>query len=147
ELPLPAASPHLPSAHAFHDAYRSGATDPVAVTERVFAEARRLASATPSMECLCAIDEAGALRDARASAVRWADGEPLSALDGVPVPIKEEVDLEGIGYRLGTRFVPGATDAHDATVVRLLRAAGAIIVGHTPMTEMGMSPLGGNVHR
>ncbi len=87
------------------------------------------------------------MRDAHASAARWAKGEPLGPLDGVIVPIKEELDLQGIGARLGTSFIPPSQAARDATIVARLRAAGAIIIGHTPMTEMGMSPLGGNVHR
>ena len=147
ELELPATSAVLPGARGWQDRYRDGSTTPVEVTERAFAEARRLENATPTMACLCTPDVQGATRDAEASAERWARGEPLGPLDGVAVPVKEEVDMEGIGYRLGTRFVPPNDAAHDSTVVRRLRDAGAIILGHTPMTEMGMSPLGGNIHR
>lgn len=147
ELSLPASSEILPSSAGWQARFRAGAAKPDVVCERALAEARRLASATPAMTCLCVAAAEGAMRDARASAERWARGEPLGPLDGVPVPIKEEVDIEGIGYRLGTSFIPRSEATSDATVVRRLRAAGAIILGHTPMTEMGMSPLGGNVHR
>ncbi len=147
DLPIPEPSPILPSAAVFQARYRDGLAAPDAVCERALAEARRLGSATPAMTCLCALATESAMRDARASAERWARGEPLGPLDGVPVPIKEEVDIEGIGYRLGTSFIPRSEASSDATAVRRLRAAGAIILGHTPMTEMGMSPLGGNVHR
>ncbi|HJL19343.1 MAG TPA: amidase, partial [Sandaracinaceae bacterium LLY-WYZ-13_1] len=131
----------------FAAAYESGRTDPVAVTERAFAEARRLASATPSMRVLLAEAEESALRDAEASAARWRAGAPRGPLDGVPVPIKEELDVEGFGARLGTTFVPAWPEAPDATLVARLRDAGAVILGPTPMTEMGMSPLGGNPNR
>ncbi|HEY8430775.1 MAG TPA: amidase, partial [Sandaracinaceae bacterium] len=147
DLPLPAASSILPSAAVWQERYRRGDAKPEDVVERAFAEARRLASATPAMTCLCTLAAESAMRDARASTERWARGEPLGPLDGVPVPVKEELDIEGIGYRLGTSFIPRSQAPADATAVARLRAAGAIVLGHTPMTEMGMSPLGGNVHR
>jgi aspartyl-tRNA(Asn)/glutamyl-tRNA(Gln) amidotransferase subunit A len=147
DLPLPEPSGVLPTAAVFQARYEAGDTDPVAVTERAFAEARRLASATPSMRVLCAEARESALRDAEASAARWREGRPRGPLDGVPVPIKEEFDIEGHGARLGTDFVPERRDAGDSTPAARLRAAGAILLGHTPMTEMGMSPLGGNVNR
>ena len=146
ELALPESSAHLPNAAAWQARYRDGLS-PVEVVERLFVEARRLASASPSMAVLCTPDEARAREDAEASAKRFAAGAPLGPLDGIPVPIKEEVDIEGIGYRLGTSFVPPSKASGDSTVVAALRAAGALIVGHTPMTEMGMSPLGANPHR
>ncbi len=147
ELPLPSSSSILPNATAWQARFRDARTTPSAVCERAFAEARRLASATPSMRVLCEPDAEGAMRDAQASAERWAAGEPIGPLDGVAVPVKEEVDIEGIGYRLGTSFIPRSQASSDSTVVRRLRAAGAIVLGQTPMTEMGMSPLGGNVNR
>ncbi len=147
ELGEPAAPTAIPSAAAWHARYAAGDADPVTVTERALAEARRLAAARPTMSCMSVIDDAGAVRDAEASAARWKKGAPLGPLDGVVVPVKEEVDLEGIGFRLGTQFVEPNDAAVDATSVARLRAAGAILLGHTIMTEMGMSPLGGNVQR
>jgi aspartyl-tRNA(Asn)/glutamyl-tRNA(Gln) amidotransferase subunit A len=147
ELPLPEPSGVLPSAAAWQARYRSGDAKPHEVCERALAEARRLASATPSLACLSTPTAERAMRDAAASSERWARGEPLGPLDGVPVPIKEELDIEGAGYRIGTAFIPPSEAAGDATAVARLRAAGAIILGHTAMTEMGMSPLGVNPHR
>lgn len=141
-LPLPAIDrAHTPTAARFTDAYRSGALDPVEVARRCFDASRELASRRPSMDPFLRRDEARALRDAEASAARWRAGKPLGPLDGVPVPVKEEVDLEGHGARVGTAQ-PARTDAKDATVVARLRAAGAIVLGHTSMTEHGMTPLG-----
>ena len=146
-LGVPTPSAVLCSSQTWQARYRDGSADPVSVTERFFAEARRLSSAAPSMACLCAPTETSAMRDAEASAARWKEGAPLGPLDGVIVPIKEELDIEGVGYRLGTAYIAPDSDVLDATCVAFLRAQGAIIPGHTPMTEMGMSPLGGNVHR
>jgi Asp-tRNA(Asn)/Glu-tRNA(Gln) amidotransferase A subunit family amidase len=137
---------HTPTAARFTALYRSGAASPVDVARRCFAASRELGARSPSMDPFLYRDEARALRDAAASAERWKRGEMLGPLDGVPVPVKEEVDLDGQGFRLGAPF-PARTDAVDATVVARLRAAGAIVLGHTSMTEYGMTPLGVNAHR
>jgi Asp-tRNA(Asn)/Glu-tRNA(Gln) amidotransferase A subunit family amidase len=147
ELALPKASSILVSAAQYHERYKKKDAKPDVVCERAIAEARRLASATPAMTCLVEIDAENAMRAAKESAERFARGAPIGPLDGVPIPIKEELDLRGIGFRLGTEFVPKSHAAADASCVAQLRKAGAIILGHTPMTEMGMSPLGGNPHR
>ncbi|AKF04736.1 amidase [Sandaracinus amylolyticus] len=142
DLPLPDVDrAHAPTAARFTALYRSGALDPVEVARRCFEASRSLASRAPAMDPLLYRDEARALRDAEASAKRWRAGQPLGPLDGVPVPVKEEVDLEGHGARLGTAR-PARTDVVDATAVARLRAAGAIVIGQTVMTEYGMTPLG-----
>ena len=59
---------------------------------------------------------------------------------GVPVAIKDDVDVAGEADRLGHRRPRAARSARDAEVVRRLRAAGAIIVGKTLVPEMTMLP-------
>ncbi|MBX3272678.1 MAG: amidase [Sandaracinaceae bacterium] len=147
ELGVPRPPAAIPSVARWHARYAAGEARPVEVVERALAEARRLGAARPTMSCMSVLDDAGALRDAEASAARWAKGAPLGPLDGVVVPVKEEVDLAGLRHRLGTAFIAPSTDAADGTSAARLRAAGAILLGHTLMTEMGMSPLGGNVQR
>ncbi len=139
--------PQIPSSRTWTQRYSSGAATPVEVVERSLSNARNLEGMRPSMNCFTFLDEEGAMRDATASAARWAAGTPLSPLDGVVVPVKEMTDIDGAGGRIGTRFLPERTDATDATSVARLRAAGAIILGLTPMVEMGMSPMGTNPHR
>lgn len=146
-LPLPSiARDHTPTAQRFTDLYARGGLDPVEVARRCFDASRELAARTPAMDPLLYRDEARAMRDAEASAKRWKDNRPLGPLDGVPVPVKEEVDLDGQGARLGLARA-AKTDTVDATAVARLRAAGAIVLGHTSMTEYGMSPLGVNARR
>ena len=60
-------------------------------------------------------------------------------LHGVPVAIKEEVDIAGQVTTFGGRgnVTPAA---RDAEVVRRLRAAGAVVVGRTNMPEFGQWP-------
>ena len=68
-----------------------------------------------------------------------AAGEPLGPLHGVPVAIKEELDVAGCVTTYGGR-ANSTPAAHDGEVVRRLRAAGAVVVGKTAMPEFGSFP-------
>ncbi|QIS09254.1 amidase [Nocardia arthritidis] len=100
---------------------------------------------------LDAIDRASALnafttvlrdaarRDAAERDRARAAGEPLGPLHGIPVAIKDEIDVAGVTTTFGTRANRTPARA-DAEVVRRLRAAGAVIVGKTAMSEFGQWP-------
>ena len=135
------------SALALQAAYKRGSHDPVQITERALAAARSLSNQSPTLGPLSAYDDESAHAAALESRRRFQAGEPLSLLDGVPLAIKEEVNQRGLRARLGTSFLPHDANAEDACAVARLRAAGAIIIGQTPMTEFGLSPLGANQHR
>ncbi|PVZ07631.1 amidase [Actinomycetospora cinnamomea] len=65
-----------------------------------------------------------------------AEGSGEGPLAGVPVGIKDIVDVAGVPTRCGSRALADAPPAAgDAAVVRLLRAAGAVVVGKTVTTE------------
>ena len=79
-----------------------------------------------------------ALADAREADRKRAAGQSLPLL-GIPIAVKDDVDVAGTPTRFGTSgTVPNATA--DAEVVRRLRAAGAIIVGKTNTCELGQWP-------
>jgi aspartyl-tRNA(Asn)/glutamyl-tRNA(Gln) amidotransferase subunit A len=70
-----------------------------------------------------------------------------SALDGLPVSIKDLFDIAGETTLAGSVAREGAAPADaDALIVRRLRAAGAVIIGRTNMTEFAYSGLGLNPH-
>ncbi len=80
-----------------------------------------------------------AVDDARAIDRRIAAGERVGLLAGIPVVVKESIDVAGLASTLGWKRL-NATDGgialvagEDATVVRRLRDAGAIILGKTNM--------------
>jgi aspartyl-tRNA(Asn)/glutamyl-tRNA(Gln) amidotransferase subunit A len=146
DLPLPTARPRALGASTWVTRFAQGTATPLEITERAIAGAKELAGRRPFMSPMLFIDEERALRDAAASTERYRNRQPLGPLDGVIVPVKEEVDLDGRGATLGLKLKP-RSDARDATVVRWLREAGAIVLGHTLMTENGMSPLGVSVQR
>jgi len=132
---------------SFAERYRNGRANPVEVVTRSLAHARHLAARVPTVGPLCGYDDEGALRAARESARRFAEGSARSELEGVPLAIKEEIDTRGFVTRLGSNCLRRTLASADAVAVARLRAAGAIVIGQTPMTEFGLSPLGGNTHR
>src|SRR3984885_3623669 len=79
-----------------------------------------------------------ALADATAADMRRANGDPAPLL-GVPIAVKDDVDIAGVPTAFGTSgYVQPATQ--DAEVVRRLKAAGAVIVGKTNACELGQWP-------
>ncbi len=87
-----------------------------------------------------------ALADARAADAELAAGKVRSPLHGVPVAVKDLFDVAGYPTAAGSRIRAGVMAATDATVVERLRAAGAIIIGKTRMSEFAYSPGSNNAH-
>lgn len=63
-------------------------------------------------------------------------GRPLGPLHGVPVGIKDIIDVAGLPTGLGLKDDASAPVMHDSTLVGRLREAGAVIVGKTVTTEL-----------
>jgi aspartyl-tRNA(Asn)/glutamyl-tRNA(Gln) amidotransferase subunit A len=88
-----------------------------------------------------------ALAEAQASDALRAHGIVPSPLAGIPVSVKDLFDVAGDITRAGSKALADAAPAKaDASVVRRLRQAGAIIVGRTNMVEFAFSGLGLNPH-
>ena len=126
----------------FVTAYRSSRTTPTEVAERFLAAYAKL---NPRIHAFIAVNPDDVRRQAAASAERWRRGEPLGPLDGVPVAIKDELDVTGYPTTVGTAFLKDLA-SEDATAVARLRAAGALIVGKANMHELGANPTGYNPH-
>ena len=70
-----------------------------------------------------------------------------SAVDGLPVSVKDLFDVGGDVTRAGSKLLAGAPAAQaDAPAVARLRAAGAVIVGRTNMVEFAFGAVGTNPH-
>jgi len=147
DLDLPIATTWPRTSASLAALYVERALEPTRVTERALAHARSLAARSPSLGPLCGYDDPRALAAAAESARRFADGTPRSGLEGIPIAVKEEVDTAGFVTRMGSSCLRRSPARADCVAVARLRAAGAIVIGQTPMTEFGMSPLGGNAQR
>ncbi|HEX2654246.1 MAG TPA: amidase [Xanthobacteraceae bacterium] len=99
-----------------------------------------------SRACLT-IYEKSARAAAEAADARAASGTALGPLDGAIVTIKDLFDVAGEPTRAGSKLRVSAPAAmQDAPAVRRLRAAGAVIVAKTNMSEFAFSGIGANPH-
>ena len=81
-------------------------------------------------------DAEHALRQARAADLRRREGKALGPLHGIPVGVKDIIDTRDMPTADGTVLHAGRTPFEDASVVAMLRAAGAIVMGKTVTTEL-----------
>jgi aspartyl-tRNA(Asn)/glutamyl-tRNA(Gln) amidotransferase subunit A len=126
---------HDLTAQALSSAYRARQLSPVEVARAALA---RIAAWEMKINALYVVDEAGALAQAAASEARWRAGTPLSALDGIPITIKDNIPVKGFATPVGTAagdMTPAAVDAPPSARVR---EAGCVIIGKTKMPDYGM---------
>ena len=81
------------------------------------------------------LDANHALAQARAADAWRLEGRPTGLLHGVPVGVKDIFDTADMPTENGSVLHAGRTPSRDATVVAMLRAAGAVIMGKTVTTE------------
>ncbi len=110
------------------EAHRSGGADPVATIAACYARIR--AHGDPAV-FISLRDEADALAQARALA---AQGSRNRALYGVPVAVKDNIDVAGLATTAACPAFAYAPD-QDATCVARLQAAGAIVIGKTNLDQ------------
>ncbi|MCY4591582.1 MAG: amidase [Alphaproteobacteria bacterium] len=98
-----------------------------------------IAAREPVVQALTAIDEDGSRARADASTRRWKDGRALSAIDGMPIGIKDLLETATMPTEMGCAAFRGNFPRRDNAAVRALRAAGAIILAKTVTAELGGS--------
>lgn len=144
--PSPRPGFRFASAMDYVAAYRSGAISPETVAQQVLAAIESSNSAEPPLRAIIAVKPEEVLRLARESAQRYLEGLPRGPLDGVPVAVKDEVDMVPYPTTVGTAFLGQAPVTADATVVARFRAAGALLIGKANMHEIGIGVTGLNPH-
>jgi len=134
------------TARDYARAYKEGKANPEDVARKALDAIKQADAGSLKLRPFIAVNEGDVMQQARASAERWKDKKPLSVLDGVPVAVKDEVDMVPYPTTVGTKFFGGAPARRDSTAVARLRAAGALLLGKANMHEIGINPDGLNVN-
>src|SRR4051794_12843413 len=104
-------------------------------------EALARATANADLNAFVTLDEAGALKAAAAFDANDNKDKPLG---GVPIVIKDNIEVAGLPCSAGTPALKNYVPRADAPVVAKLRAAGAVIIGKTSMHELAFGISGYN---
>mgnify|MGYP003365458621 CR=1 FL=1 len=125
--------PALMTAEELLGAYARHDLSPVEVLKAV---TERIAQLNPEINAF-AVMNPRALEAAGESEARWLTGRPRGILDGVPVTVKDLMNLAGFPTRRGSRLTDPAPVAEDAPCVVGLKEQGAVIIGKTTTPEFG----------
>lgn len=131
-----------PRARPFHHAakdFAAGKDTPRDFLERCLAETERREK---DLLIYTATNFEAARKAADESTKRWADGKPLSPIDGMPVGIKDVIETADMPTQMGSALYEGWRSERDSASVHALREAGALIVGKTVTTEFAASEPG-----
>jgi aspartyl-tRNA(Asn)/glutamyl-tRNA(Gln) amidotransferase subunit A len=112
--------------------YREGSTTPTAVVEAVLA---RIDAVNARLNAVVARRDEAVLAEAAASTRRFADKRPLSALDGIPLTVKDSLFLADLPTTCGTAALRDFRPGHDELAAARAREAGALILGKTNVPE------------
>jgi len=126
---------HHLTAQALSSAYRARQLSPVEVAR---AALDRVEAWEMKINAMYAVDAVGALAEATASEARWRAGEPLSALDGVPITIKDNIPVKGFATPVGTAAGDMTPSTFSAPPAARVREAGCVLIGKTKMPDYGM---------
>ncbi|MCP3394520.1 indoleacetamide hydrolase [Bradyrhizobium sp. CCGB12] len=116
---------------------RAGRVTSTALTTEALARAK----ANGDLNAFVTLDQAGALK---AAAAFDATGDGSKPLGGVPIVIKDNIEVAGLPCSAGTPALKDYVPQADAPVAAKLRAAGAIIIGKTSMHELAFGISGYN---
>lgn len=114
-------------------ALRSGEVTSEALLDRCLERIERI---DPRLNSFVAIDESGARAAAKESDSRFASGSARSALEGMPLSVKDNILVAGMPATWGSRALADFIPPHDELPIARLRAAGTVIIGKTNVPEL-----------
>ena len=122
------------------------ATKAVSPVEVVRAHLDRIAALDRGLRSFITVCADAALDAARTAEAALMAGRPVGPLHGVPYALKDLYDTAGVRTTGGSRIFADRVPTADATVVRRLAEAGAIVLGKLNMVEFAYGPEGLNAH-
>lgn len=125
------------SACELSDLYRTKTASPVTVVEQILKKIEQL---NPSLNAFCFTDSETSLQQALESALRWKNDSPLSAIDGIPIAVKDLLSIKNWPTRKGSLAVHiDQPWNEESPAVTQLRNSGMVFVGKTTTSEFGSS--------
>lgn len=125
----------LPSIREIHTALAARKT---AATEAAQACFERIDAGNPTINAYLVLDREGALKKAAEIDAAATKGEPLPALAGVPIGIKDVLTQQGLPATAGSKILEGYRPPYTATAVQRLADAGAVLLGKLNCDEFAM---------
>lgn len=132
-----------PSLVSMGQMLRTGACTSVDLTEFAL---NRIAKLSTQLHAFVAVYAQEALLAAQAADSLIRSGHALGPLHGVPVALKDNIDIQDRPSMAGSSLRAGDKAAADAWITRRLLACGAVIVGKTHMVEFALGAWGANEH-
>jgi amidase len=114
------------------------ASKEVSSVEVVEAHLARIDKVNPHLNAITRVLADDALAAAKAADAAVSAGAPLGPLHGVPLTVKQNIDLAGCATDHGVPAFAGAISPVDAPVVERMKAAGAIPIGRTNCPDMAL---------
>jgi aspartyl-tRNA(Asn)/glutamyl-tRNA(Gln) amidotransferase subunit A len=143
ELPVKLSDPTLLPAHVLSDMIAARQLSPVDLVEAVLG---KICANEPKLHAFVEVygDEARLAAEAADKAIR--SGHAIGPLHGIPVALKDLVEIEGRVVTGGAKIWSQRRATRTATLVRRLIAAGMIIIGKTHLVEFAFGGWGTNEH-
>ena len=126
---------HWMTAAELASGYRKKAFSPVEVTQHLL---NRIDALNPKYHAFIEVDHEGALAAARQAEHEIAAGRALGPLHGVPIGIKDIIDIAGQKTTCHSNIMLEHRASEDAQVIRKLRAAGVIFMGKLALHEFAI---------
>lgn len=120
---------------ALHDKLIQGH---IRATDLTRAVLDRIQQTQPCLNAYITVDPEQALEQAAAADDAFARGQVRSPLQGIPIAIKDNICTQALRTTCASHMLQNFVPPYDATVIRQLRTAGAVIVGKTNLDEFAM---------
>ena len=118
--------------------FRARRLSPVELASSMFA---RIEAMNPQLSAYYELARDAAIAAARDAEARHRAGRALGPLDGIPVSIKDHIDVAGLTSPRGHALAAAKPAATDSPLTARLREAGAVILGKTTMPELSVIPV------
>lgn len=116
---------------------------PVELTKLYLSRIERL---NPKLNAFITVTSESALAEARTAEKELSRGKRRGVLHGVSVALKDNIWTKGVRTTMGSRILSDFVPSEDATVIRKLRRAGAIVLGKTNLHEFAYGVTSENPH-